>query len=98
MTSPTKFCHMDQIILWMWSCENLGSPINHISSRTVEPYAIVKHLFKVSYVLNLLAFFITRNCQKFQKFRRTVKIKKENLHIFEQLDELEQPLFKTIKN
>ena len=21
MTSPTKFCHMTQIILWMWSCD-----------------------------------------------------------------------------
>ena len=21
MTSPTKFCHMTQIILWIWSCD-----------------------------------------------------------------------------
>ena len=21
MTSPTKFCNMTQIILWMWSCD-----------------------------------------------------------------------------
>ena len=21
MTSPAKFCHMTQIILWMWSCD-----------------------------------------------------------------------------
>ena len=21
VTSPTKFCHMTQIILWMWSCD-----------------------------------------------------------------------------
>ena len=21
MTSPTKFCHMAQIILWIWSCD-----------------------------------------------------------------------------
>ena len=21
MTSPTNFCHMTQIILWMWSCD-----------------------------------------------------------------------------
>ena len=21
MTSPTKFCHMTQVILWMWSCD-----------------------------------------------------------------------------
>ena len=21
MASPTKFCHMTQIILWMWSCD-----------------------------------------------------------------------------
>ena len=21
MTSPTKFCQMTQIILWMWSCD-----------------------------------------------------------------------------
>ena len=21
VTSPTKFCHMTQIMLWMWSCD-----------------------------------------------------------------------------
>ena len=21
MTSPTKFCHMTPVILWMWSCD-----------------------------------------------------------------------------
>ena len=21
LTSPTKFCYMNQIILWMWSCD-----------------------------------------------------------------------------
>ena len=27
MTSPTKFCHMTQIILWTWSCDQSLVPL-----------------------------------------------------------------------
>ena len=41
MTSPTEFCHMTQIILWMWSCDQ-----RLVTSISIREVIITSILFK----------------------------------------------------
>ena len=47
MTSPTKFCHMTQIILWMWSCD--------------QSLATLAYLYKEDIITSILQRFDEKN-------------------------------------
>ena len=37
ITSPTKFCHMNQIILWMWSCDQSSVTLAFAEEKLAQP-------------------------------------------------------------
>ena len=38
MTSPTKFCHMAHIILWMWSCDQGLVTLAFVKEKLLQPH------------------------------------------------------------